>query len=501
MPQIDNNNMPQAQKKRSGFIVTPTEIGDKKFLKILLITDENVSTELANWTTKKGNHPFRPLNSNKAVEFRINEGDENVFAQSGMFKVLMDTMNANGYEMNPQMFLSAVKKKVDGHDYPTKEELAFVDTSFDSMMNSMFDQFEKKLDDPVVQQLLQRMHFVDPMTGEFKNAAALLRDGNKSAKNVIFALGQWRSNGRSGIPTFVATATQWRDDYNRYVVNNATRLFLYTPNDGRKMPKREIANKFNMSLNDIYGNAHNNHAANTHYQNHGESVNGANGFHMEVFYDISDTEVIPGMDDLFNEHAGVESNLWKDRWNKKALESGDYGKTSEEDNQAILDAGFENNSENEQLIINGLNVWCQQNSVVGTEVKKALDSGNLVEAVTKYFENDPFFDRYRDDSKVNIKTALLNVCVFSVLNHYGVAPAQMLQAFQKSKDYLMRNKQVSRDAKIALMPFFTNFITMINRNNKQLQAANESMAIENKFKNLWNRIVETEEKNRNVRLW
>ena len=498
MPQA-NNNTQQVPNKRFGIIATPKKdmVNGFDFIDITLITDENVSKILADWTNKNGNHPFKLGSSNKSVTFRIRKGDENVFVQKNMYRAIEAAMKYNGFNITPESFLNSLRN-ANEHDYPTKEELASVDTSFDAMMNSMFDQFEKKIDDPAVQRLLENMHMVDPMTGEFKNAADLLKAGQLSAKNVVSALGQWRNNGRGGVPTFVATANEWRD-YNRYVVNGATRLFIYTPNSSPNMSRREVAQKFNVPLNQIRGNAHLTHAANTHHMNHGDASNALEGFHFEVFYDVSDTEVIPGMDDLFNEHAGLESNLWRDKWNKKAIENGEYGTTSDVDKQAVFDAGFSNNENNAQIIVNGLNMWCTQNPVVGDEVKKMLDNNNLVGAVRKYFETDAFFDNNKELSDKE-KNAFLNICVFSVLNYYGVAPDEMLRAYQLSKDYLMQNKKIKKKIKIALMPFFSNFIKMINNNNKQT-VANECKEVESKFRNLWNRMVEADEKNRNANIF
>lgn len=132
-----------------------------------------------------------------------------------------------------------------------------------------------------------------------------------SALNNAMILTQWLKSGHQGIPRFLATAVQWKI-FNREPIQGAKPIYAVRPTGTEKGSKSAAMRKFgidqqtydtnamsrllvNKGMNDInYGDANNN-------------VGG--GFNVDgPYYDLSETQLIQGMQDNYDFNAIVNNN-------------------------------------------------------------------------------------------------------------------------------------------------------------------------------------------------
>lgn len=499
MPRVNN-------KGNNNKVKTPIIIADienfsnargeaTKLYSISVFSDEETSKIMTDWTNAKGNHPFKKGPSSKAVNFKIPVDSMGKFVQSNMYRVLETALKHNGFAMDNTTFIKTVERE--SNTNVSSEDIGHLDASMDKLMDDFLDHFEGKINDPMIQKLLSQMHMFDPSTGKFKTLNELLRKNIKSVDNIQRICAQWRNSKRSGIPTYVATKAQWKRDFNRYVIQSATPLVMATPNDNKVQSIRKTLDDYNVSNSDYLRNSHVRHAARSIYDDHGSAANASGGFHGEYVYDISDTEVLPGMPDVFNEHEGYESNLWADKWNQKALDSGINPESVKSDEEIVSKAGFTNNEENAAKVKSSLEVWCEENADFAGNVQAALNRNDIVGAVKAYFENESYIDR---EKSPNIKNAVLNMCVFAALNHYGIAPAGMLKSFQASREYLVSNNKIPKSVRIKFMPFYSNFVNMVETNAKKA-VKNECKSYGNEFASLWDKMVNINKRNNNENIF
>jgi hypothetical protein len=87
------------------------------------------------------------------------------------------------------------------------------------------------------------------------------------------------------------------------------------------------------------------------------------------------------------------------------------------------------------------------------------------------------------------------MCVFAALNHYGIAPVDMLKSFQASRDYLVSaNNKISNTVRVEIAPFYSNFVNMVETNAKKKQT-NECKEYGKSFSTLWNKMVNINKRN------
>ena len=456
---------------------------------ITVFSDEKASKTMVDWTNAKGNNPFKQARSAKAVTFKIPAEALNKFVNSNMYRVLEGALKYNGFTIDQSAFITSVEREVKND--VSSDDMGKLDSSLDNLMNDMLDHFEGKISDPMVEKIISQMHMFDPYTGKFKSMYELQTKTMPSQNNIMRMCAQWKNQGRSGFPTYVATRAQWRKAFNRYIVNDAQPLVIATPNDNETQAKRKTLNDFGLSFSDYRQNAHVRNATSKYYVDHGSAKNAENGFHGEYVYDVTDTEVIPGEPDLFNDNAGLESNIWADKWNQKAVDAGITPENVKGDEDLAASAGFTSNDENLEKVKNSLNIWCNENPELSKNVQGALERGNIVDAVKEYFGCESFIDR---EKSPNVKNAILNMCVFAALNHYGIAPADMLKSFKASRDYLTNNNKIPKSVRIKFMPFYSNFVNMIETNAKKTQQ-NECKEYGKVFSEMWNKIIDINKRN------
>lgn len=482
--------MPNLQGKKTAPVIGANEFNDNldqtKKYRIVVYSDESVVGDVISWANKKGVHPFKKSASSKAFEFKLPKDKLDSFVQSAAFQHIVSVLAANGFALTPRWFKDRVLESTES-SYSSKDSNENLDMSMDKLMNDMLDHFEGKINDPMVEKLLSQMHMFDPNTGEWKDVYKYLKDyGIKTIDNAKRVCAMWRNAGRPGVPQYVATRVQWRE-FNRYVVPNATKLVMSTPNDQEVQDRDKTITDNNLTMQQYRGNAHIRRVAGSTYVDHGGKKD---NFHGTYVYDISDTEVFPGMEDLFNTNEGLASNLWQDQYNAKAMQ--DMG-DSKVDNDAIEQAGFTNNQSAQEKIMSALKQWSADNPNISGKVQRALNENDVVGAIRGCLETESYIDR--GERNPTVKESIISMCLFAILNHYGIAPANMLQSFQRARAYLMNNKQIPKEVRVKFMPFYANFVHMVETYS-QKAAVKESKKIRGEFVGLWNRLVEINDRDK-----
>lgn len=203
----------------------------------------------------------------------------------------------------------------------------------------LFEKLIKTLNDPNTQELLQKI-------------SAIGFDINEKVYGKVRSAGNaMKTYSVKPDATFVATRKNFRKLYNRILKPDATPIYLSVPavtGKDNKKAEEELGVKYN----DIKDNPHKLDSFRIH------STTGLNGFTICVFFDISDTILIPGKQDTFNGQAGLADNL-KGKLNQFAVdEIGDKKidiegldlKSDEGKNKALFDRFLTYFNKNKGLI-------------------------------------------------------------------------------------------------------------------------------------------------------
>ena len=172
-----------------------------------------------------------------------------------------------------------------------------LDKEINDNVDNLYIEFMQKLRDPKVQLLLKSI-------GQYQLATNAY--GWKfSMKNLMSAYSQKPD------ATFLQTRSSWRHRFNRDVVKGAKAVFLPTPvyNDRKQLggsEMRDLMNSVGYGKDDTYYNVGSQRK--TYLDVMSDYYNG-DDFNMKAYYDVSDTYVIPGMEDLWNTEPGFISNI------------------------------------------------------------------------------------------------------------------------------------------------------------------------------------------------
>lgn len=201
----------------------------------------------------------------------------------------------------------------------TPEKRAEVEKNEDEL----WDEFISKFDDPRIQQLLQSFHAYLPL-----NAL----DDRRSDRNIASILSQDAKRIAAGKTpaTFVAKPQDWRE-MNRRIKKDAIPFYLWYRKDSGEPTASDYESYTDKSLGFDKGRIIGNKTAKgwaTELRQAGGKKLGPSrsveygtrrnaglggGYGRDVYYDVADTEVIPGFDDIWNapDREGLVDNI---RW-------------------------------------------------------------------------------------------------------------------------------------------------------------------------------------------
>lgn len=212
--------------------------------------------------------------------------NDDSFINSVYFKKMYDYLKGTGNYIMPDIDIMKAEisqGKMDNVDWSKKKQQ-------DSDFEDMFEKILKSLNDPKTQELLQKISSIGFDINEKVYGRV------RSAGNAI------KTFSVKPDATFVATRKNYRKLYNRILKPDATPIYLSVPNaTGRDNKKAE--DELGVKFNDIKDNPHKLDSFKI------SSTTGIDGFTIGVFFDISDTILIPGYPDTFSGQAGLVDNL------------------------------------------------------------------------------------------------------------------------------------------------------------------------------------------------
>lgn len=274
----------------------------------------------------------------------------------------------------------------------------------------LFERIIRSLDDPKTQELLQRISSIGFNINETVYGKV------RSAGNAIKAYAV-KPNA-----TFVATRKNFRKLYNRILKPNATQILLSVPGTtGRDTSKAEA--ELGVKYDDIKNNPHKVDSFRI------ASTTGMNGFTLGVFFDISDTMLIPGYPDTFTGQAGLVDNL-RGILNQFALQELGANKNSTDE------LGITSDTNKNITFFNRFIKYLSANK--GTIPTPELDKlskmdpskdETVVSILRAYFSEDAFA-REHDQ---NVKNAKVYAAIASVLTVEQLANAERLKILKFHK--------------------------------------------------------------------
>ena len=132
-----------------------------------------------------------------------------------------------------------------------------------------------------------------------------------SALNNAMILTQWLKSGHQGVPRFLATAVQWKI-FNREPIQGAKPIYAVRPTGTEKGNKTAAMRKFGIDQQTYSSNAMSRLLVNKGMNdiNYGDANNNVGGgFNVDgPYYDLSETQLIQGMQDNYDFDAIVNNN-------------------------------------------------------------------------------------------------------------------------------------------------------------------------------------------------
>lgn len=251
--------------------------------------------------------------------------------------------------------------------------------------------------------------------------------------------------------TFVAQVNAWRG-YNRLVRPNATKIILILSSQQKDFKKAE--QELGVKRSDVSGNQHLKNAFNV-----AASV-GPNAYHPMVYYDVSDTFVIPGYEDKFTGIAGYVDNL-QGVFNDLAKEK--YGEVEVDTKDLNVDI----NSERNKLFSINFITFLENDKSAHPELAKKFKSldpilDSTVVSMAKSYYYNIAYDREHDEKIRNGKT-YSSVIVTLISN--SVAEVETVKILAKYEDYIKDVLYEEKD--------FTSIAAQVTKVNYGLQEASK----------------------------
>ena len=251
-----------------------------------------------------------------------------------------------------------------------------------SYIDDILEALEKNINDPKFMDYLNTIGAIKKFdTSDYEKIVSF------SALNNAMILTQWLKHGKQQPPRFMATAAQWQN-FNRQPIQNAIPVYTVRPAGTQKAGKNAVMNKFGISNSD-----YNNDAMARHFVrkgmydiNYGEANNNDGSFMVDgPYYDISETELIPGKQDVYdfyNTSDSVNTNINPDA--KKDDDAARFDFLKPDDSKSNYDA--------RTLIKNVYDFAVKNNDA---DLEKVASSNNIGRVIDYLVENSDTIARLR----------------------------------------------------------------------------------------------------------
>ena len=264
----------------------------------------------------KQKYGFAAVDKKTSIFYPIT--NEKEFFNGGPFKKMYDYLSSTGRYIMPSADLMKAEIGQAKMDSFTPE--AF--TAQDNKFKDLFEKIVRSLNDPRTKELLKKI-------------SSIGFDINKAVYGNVISQGNViRAYAVKPDSTFLATRRQFRERFNRMLKSNARQIILCVPKmEGSSDEQAE--SQLGVKFNDIKSNEHKKGSFNVH------ATTDLSGFNLKVYFDISDTILIPGYPDTFTGQAGLVDNL-EGVLNQFAIEELGDSKAQTDDLNITVDSGKNN---------------------------------------------------------------------------------------------------------------------------------------------------------------
>lgn len=203
--------------------------------------------------------------------------------------------------------------------------------------------------------------------------------------------------------TYVVSRTGW-SAYNRIVKAGAQPIYLQVPNVIDRS-EAKANSELGVKMDDIFDNPHKLDAFKI------KSTDSISGYSAQVFYDVSDTMVYPGFEDLWTYKPGLSDNL-------KGILNDFAKKERGVDDEAVNELNIENSEDRNALFTNKFLNYVEKrgNILSPSDITKFMSmdptKDETVYSIIKTFFEKEAFIREHDE---NIKRAKVNAATIAVM--------------------------------------------------------------------------------------
>ena len=343
--------------------------------------------------------------------------NDEAFTNSIYFKKMYEYLKGTGNYIMPDPDIMKAEISQAKMDSVSPEMI----TAQNGKFEDMFEKIMRSLNDPRTQELLQKISSIGFDINE------------KVYGNVISPGNAMKAFSVKPDASFLATRKNFRKLYNRILTPNAKQILLSIPNTtGRSASKAEA--ELGVKFDDIRNNPHKVDAFKVH------STTGLAGFSFGVFFDISDTILIPGYPDTFTGQAGLADNL---KGVLNSLAGDELGTSKIQSDELGISADTEKNATFFNRFIKYLsaNPNTISNEVLGQLSKMDPSKDETVVSILRAYFSDYAFAREHDP---NVKTAKVYAAMAATLTVEQLAEVERLKIIkmhEKNVDTYLKTRK------------------------------------------------------------
>lgn len=343
-----------------------------------------------------------------AVYYGCKAEDPSAFLNGAMFNGMLKYLSGTGrYDMPPS---DLIKTEVNQAKYDVVSPLAIKVQN--EQYEDLFERVITSLNDPKTIELLQSISKIGFNINE------------KIYGHVMSAGNAMRTYAVKPDATFVATRKGWRA-YNRILNSTPTPILLWSYN-ASSSDASKAETELGVKLIDIKDNPFKKQVFRI------QASNGGGGFSRVAYFDVSDTMVIPQMEDLWTNKGGLVDNL-RGVLNQIATEELGGIKTDTE-NLGIASDETKNKSFCEKMVnyLSGMKDMPPAAIVSLQKLNPTLEE-TVVQLLKTYYTS--IFEREHD---ANIRNSRIVAGIVTTLTVEGLAETKRLQLLKTHEDNIRK---------------------------------------------------------------
>lgn len=419
-------------------------------------------------TLKDKFHAELKKGSNTEVFYRLNADSPDAFLNGTSITGAYTYLEKTGKYIMPDLNIIKAEisqAKFDNVDPAIKKEQ-------NDAYEGLFEKILRSLNDPTTQAMLQSISRIGFDINEKVYGSV------KSPNNVIkvFAV--------KPDATFVTTRKLWRN-YNRILKGNPTPIYLTVPiTTGHDSAKAET--ELGVKYQDIKDNPHKKDAYRI------QSTTGLAGFSTYVAFDVSDTMVIPGYEDLWTGKAGMVDNL-KGVLNQMAQEELGLNKINSDNLNIKTDE-----NQNKLFTTRFISYLNANRGIIPSNTLQSLSSmdpgqDSTVVAILKTYYSNYAFEREHDP---RMKDAKVYAAIAATLTAENLAETEKLKII-KIHENNIKNILTQRQDFVSISMPVTKVCNIIKKVNESIMITEKTVSPED-IMSLFNINPESLDNNENV---